>query len=973
MIRFLQRTENCPIGANRAGNGPAALFAGLVVLFIFAKIAVTGQQIRFDQLGIADGLSSNTVYTIKQDSYGILWFGTLDGLDRYDGYSVTNFRHDSREGSLPNNRTTLIYEDHSHTMWLYDEFTSTIVRYQPDKETFKAYHLDKVVGSALEISSVFEGFNGTLFVSSRLGYTLRYNMAQDMFEMESHSMSAPPDYNKNYGSMLQSLDLFLKQSGSAYTTRTIGVRKVLHDSQGLYWIGTKYGGLFSATVNNGAFSFTSHLTTGDPLQVIPSEEIHDIYEDRSQVIWVGTRNNGVYRYSPHRYKFNLIRHVVTPNGVVPLGTLRAIVEDSSKNIWVGTNEHGVIRIDPSGKTGKHYNPKSAGHRFIRSLWIDERQTLWIGHYNGFSKYQPKSDNFKTYYPKPGQNEEVRIYDFKSDHQRGFWMAGWDLILHFDPATEQYETISRLTLDDGFTIENIRDVEISPDGKLAMAAGEKGIALYNAVEGTFTTIHYSPSNPKGLPSENILDVHLDHKNRIWLATADGLCQFDPNNFTCEKYGVNEGLPANLIYGLLEDDEGNFWFSSTRGLGRFDPRSKTFENYDVEDGLQSNEFSENAFYKSPSGRMYFGGLNGLNFFDPAKVPENKIAPQVAITMLKVFDQPLAETVVLGEKDIRKNINSGEAIRLSPEQRSVSFEFVALHYVNPGKNRCAYMLEGFDADWTERDASIRFANYTNLEPGTYHFRVKAANSDGTWSEPTQVTITIDKPYYATTWFQLTVISLLTGIGIIAYRLRIAALKKQQGLKAIQLETELNFLKSQVNPHFLFNTLNNIYALCQVNSQNAAPMVGKVSEMMRYMLYDCKEDRVPLEKEIEYLRNYIDLNQLKSPRPLNATLKITGDTRHVKLPPLLLINFLENGFKHGDLNFNTKGFVTAELEIKGDTIRFVVRNSYQKQSQEAVQGGIGLENVRHRLELLYPGRYTLAIKTENGIFEIDLSINHL
>jgi len=193
---------------------------------------------------------------------------------------------------------------------------------------------------------------------------------------------------------------------------------------------------------------------------------------------------------------------------------------------------------------------------------------------------------------------------------------------------------------------------------------------------------------------------------------------------------------------------------------------------------------------------------------------------------------------------------------------------------------------------------------------------------------------------------------------------------LKKVNLQSQFESLKSQVNPHFLFNTLNNIYSLCQVNSVNAAPMVGKISEMMRYMIYDCNAQLVPLQKEIEYLRNYIDLNQLKSSRKLNVILTIEGNVHALKVAPLLLINFLENGFKHGDVNLNDRGFINVSIIIHDTEAIFTMTNSYRELQQSGFHKGIGLENVKHRLALLYPKKHRLKINKNNGVFSVELTL---
>ncbi|HTJ52078.1 MAG TPA: two-component regulator propeller domain-containing protein [Cyclobacteriaceae bacterium] len=936
-------------------------------------------------MSIADGLSSNSVYTIFQDSYGVLWFGTIDGLNRYDGYSITVYRHNNlKKSSLSNNRVTLIYEDRQRQLWLYDEFSSTLIRYISAKDEFKTYYLDKVVNNDLEtLDSIYEDKSGTLFVQSNTGFNLRYDKEKDRFEAlkrDSIPGTAIVDWTKKkeWQKLLTAFNQYLLNSGSTFNTKNIVVNKIFRDSENRYWIATRLDGLYSVTEKNGSFQFTSHLHTSEKFELINSDDIYDIYEDQSNVVWIGTKNNGLYRYSRYKYKFEHIEDIQLSDRTFHLGTLRAITQDADKNIWVGTNDRGLLRIDATKRTGRLFtidpeNIKSVGHRFIRSLWIDSDQNLWIGHYKGFSKYRKSSEDFTQYFPQTDNDEEARVYDFKSGKNNSIWMAGWDLILNFTPGKNQYKMISKSKSPElDFSNENIRDLELDNNQELWIAVGEKGMSLYDKSKKQFSTFHYTPDNSNTLPSNNIFDVFKDSYHNIWLSTADGLCLFNPLKMTFKTYTVNEGLPSNLVYGMMEDKNGNLWFSTTKGIGRLDPSNKTFRNYDISDGLQSNEFSENAFYQNDESTMFFGGINGLTIFHPDSVPDNPNPPKVSITNIRFFDKPHSEVELFDESDIKQKLLNQEEIIITPEYRSISFEFVALHYVNPQKNKYAYMLEGFDETWTYRDANVRFANYTNLEPGSYYFKVKAANSDGVWSkEYTQLKLTIKPPFYATWWFISMSVFIIIVAGIFAYRKRIAMVRKQQSMKSIQLESELNFLKSQVNPHFLFNTLNNIYALCQVNSKNAAPMVGKISEMMRYMIYDCNADLVPLQKEIEYLQNYIDLNQLKSNRKLNASMHIEGNTEGLKIAPLLLINFLENSFKHGDINLNGDGFIRTELIVNNLELFLTIENSFRETHPSSNnQKGIGLENVKHRLSLLYPKRHSLRINKNNRIFEIELKL---
>ncbi|HEY9048185.1 MAG TPA: two-component regulator propeller domain-containing protein [Ohtaekwangia sp.] len=950
-------------------------------IFLMVWQVLPAQELHFDRMSIADGLSSNSVYHIFQDSHGMIWLGTLDGLNRFDGYDIKIYRHDKlKSNSLSNNRITHIREDKSHQLWLYDEFSSVLNRYNPRSGKFYTYYLDAVAGHELEIPDTLYINKQGLYIQSELGYRLQHDAAKDAFSVLPKIDSAILNQQKRErnASLLTAFDHYLKEIKSNYNTKNIRIRKVIRDSDGRYWIATRFDGLFTATKANGHYIFTSHLRATDSFDHINSEEIYDVFEDRSNVIWVGTKNSGVYTYSKFRYKFDHIQEVQLPQRSFTIGTVRALLEDEQGTLWAGTNEQGLLKIEKNHRDATLYRPdpnnaRSIGHRFIRALWTDADKQLWVGHYDGYSLYHAGTGDFTRYMPADIPLDKLRVYSFKGGRNKTIWMAGWDVVLNFDPTVKRYTIYSRETAkENGFVIENVRELLLDDDHDLWMAAGEKGLCIYNKETGKFTTIRSEPGVANSLPSNNIFDIMRDSGRRIWLATADGLCEFDPQRHQFTNYTVNEGLPGNLVYGILEDRHGFLWLSTTKGISRFDPVRKTFRNYDESDGLQSNEFSENAFFQNDAGVMMFGGINGITIFHPDFVPDNAIPPQVAITNLKVFDKPLSEAEAFDVDAIDERLMNEEEIILTPEQRSVSFEFVALHFVNPKKNNYAYMLEGFDKDWIYRNANIRFANYTNLEPGTYYFKVKASNSDGVWNlNPVRLKITIKPPFYATWWFRIASGLCVVLAGVWAYRKRIATIRKEQSLKSIQLESELAFLKSQVNPHFLFNTFNNIYALCQVNSKNAAPMVGKVSEMMRYMIYDCAADRVPLQKEIEYLRNYMDLNQLKSARRLNTEFSIEGSPDGLRIVPLLLINFLENSFKHSDIYSNGDGFIQMRLHLEGQELSFTIINSFRERSiQNNNQTGIGLTNVKHRLALLYAGKHTLRLEKNTRIFEVQLKL---
>jgi PAS domain S-box-containing protein len=260
---------------------------------------------------------------------------------------------------------------------------------------------------------------------------------------------------------------------------------------------------------------------------------------------------------------------------------------------------------------------------------------------------------------------------------------------------------------------------------------------------------------------------------------GLNRFDPNTKTFKHYTEKDGLPNNVVLGILEDDHGKLWLTTNNGLSHFDPQTEAFINYDSSDGLQSNEFNSNAYFRAANGTMYIGGINGFNLFDPENVKPNPVAPQVAMTGFEVFNEPM-----------RVDLSGHTPIQLSYTQDFISFEFAALDFQAPQKNRYAYQLEGFDKDWIQA-GNRRFATYTNVPGGQYVFRVKASNSDGIWNEKGgAIPIFIAPPLWQTWWFVGSLIVVLGVLVASGFRWRLNTIREQN----IYLETQVSERTSEL-----------------------------------------------------------------------------------------------------------------------------------------------------------------------------------
>jgi signal transduction histidine kinase len=258
------------------------------------------------------------------------------------------------------------------------------------------------------------------------------------------------------------------------------------------------------------------------------------------------------------------------------------------------------------------------------------------------------------------------------------------------------------------------------------------------------------DPTSLSNNEVTAIMEDKEGFVWVGTNGGLNRFDPKTRTFARFFKDQGLPSNEIAGLLEDTEGAIWISTIGGLSRFDPRTQSFRNYDTSDGLQSNQFKDGAVFRSRTGRLYFGGVNGFSYFHPSSIKDNAVPPPVALTDFRIFDKPVATT---------SSISYLPNVDLTYRDKFFSFEFAALDYTDTSKNHHAYKMEGFDKDWIYT-GQRRYVSYTNLDPGKYAFKVKASNSDGVWNEAgISLGLTISPPWWETLWFKAIVIVMLPG----------------------------------------------------------------------------------------------------------------------------------------------------------------------------------------------------------------------
>jgi hypothetical protein len=398
------------------------------------------------------------------------------------------------------------------------------------------------------------------------------------------------------------------------------------------------------------------------------------------------------------------------------------------------------------------------------------------------------------------------------------------------------------------------------------------------------------------------------------------------------------------------------STNLGLAKFYVIGERFVHYDVKDGIQSYEFNLGSCFKDEKGNMYFGGVNGFNIFDPNKIITNPNRPVIVVSSLRKFN----------EKQSTEYFN-GDTITLNHDDNFFSFEVSALDYINPAKNKYMYYLENFDNDWIKTDANHRLAEYKKVGPGSYTFYAKGSNNDGIWNQDgIRLHVIINPPWYETTFFRVTAGLLIIFMMWFMITRRIRVLNNKHSIERKMLdiekqkfELEQKTLQLQMNPHFIFNSLNSIQSfILSHDTKMAVTYLGKFSQLMRLILNNSGKKYVPFKEEMMAIRHYIELEKLRFDNKFNCTIHIDKsiDAEFIEIPPMIIQPFIENAIIHGILHKEGTGKIQIDFNIKEDKLACLITDDGvgRKKSEELKQKtGIsrksrGMGITKERLEML-------------------------
>jgi ligand-binding sensor domain-containing protein len=721
--------------------------------------------------GDTSSLSNNFILTIYEDSRGILWVGTPNGLNRLDRATGSFVRYQTNPedpGSLRSNIITTICEDNLGQLWLGTG--SGLHRFEGQTGSFNHYPVNPTGLSGQNndaVSRLRIDHSGTFWVGSGSGLYL--------FD---------PGTGKSIG--------YHADPNNPTSLSSDTITDIYEDHSGILWIATANG---LNQFDRRKEQFIHHQS--DPIDPgsLNSNLVFSIREDRSGILWIGTAGGGINKFDRSGQRFTTYRYDAGKEGSLTSNNVFAVFEDSSGILWVGMNGGGMDRVQRTGDPMSVTNyrsiegdPSSLSNNFIFSIYEDRKGTLWVGAINGaLHRFHRDTGRF-TRYIDPGYDPSNAgigyIHTILEDRSGRFWygITGRGLI---ELNRDSGKITRHLPESGGSPVPGgggIMEIIEGRSGALWLAT-TGGLVKFDTGKNTYTRYRSLPDSVPLSPNEMLQAICQDRQGILWLGSFGlGLFRFNPQNETFKRFTEKDGLPNNVVYGILEDDNGCLWLSSNKGISKFDPRTGQFKKYTTRDGLQSLEFNGGADFQSKKGEMFFGGVHGLNAFFPERVRDNPHIPSIVVTNFTISNTPV---FVSPGSVLHKHISETSRLTLSYKHNVFSFEFVALDYTIPEKNRYAYKMEGFDRDWNYTPSKKRFATYTNLDPGKYVFRVKGSNNDGVWNDTgTSIEITITPHFTRTWWFQVLAGILIIGLLVFAYKWRTRELAQQTRLKT-ELQT--------------------------------------------------------------------------------------------------------------------------------------------------------------------------------------------
>jgi len=753
-------------------------------------------------------LTSSLINDIYTDHKGFIWIATEDGLNKYDGAKFVNYKHEKKDStSILNNYVKTIFEDNNNN--LYFGFFNGLQIYDHGTDSFKQIPLSPENNETYDahVKSIIQKENGSILIgtSGQGIFTLKKNdhgiysehlpnliptsFVDQIFEDKANNLwflshqnglfllDKPnnevisffndsnlrvsisvigEDANGNFyvGSYNQGLYRFNNEKATfdlIPNTKGIAIHSLFLDSNNQLLVGTDGDGLFK--FDPITLRLKSNQITTSNFDFSKSK-VHVIEEDKNKNLWLGLYQKGVSFVPNKTNNFNYIGYRSSSLDIIGSNCVMAVLKDSEGILWVGTDGDGLYSISPSNKILKHYKDQnflSKGFNTVVTIFEDSNNDLWIGTYlKGLIKIDRKTlepqfiDNLKDEESNPVKN----VYSIVEDNNKMLWLgslgSGLFRLDLADNSTEPFNVlISDLPKGPAFFNNKwINDLLLDDSRNCLYIASYDGISRFDLNQNTFDTFEDGINKFHG---QIIYTLHKGSDGTLWAGSANGLITINDQLKESNRYTIDDGLPSNTICSIEEDGNKNLWISTNHGISELNPDKKTFLNYYFNDGLQGNEFSKNASDLYKEKQLFFGGMNGITYFDPSEIIDKVKSPEILITDIYLQNKPIHKGSTSGSFTIvDKAIVDADTIQLSYKDNSFSVELSSLEYGNPKRVSYSYSLN--NSPWINLPRGVNSLAFENLEADTYDFKLRAKDYDK-YSEIKQFTVIIHPLWYLTT----------------------------------------------------------------------------------------------------------------------------------------------------------------------------------------------------------------------------------
>lgn len=751
-------------------------------------------------------LAQNKINSLHEDRAGFLWVGTNGGLDRFDPETetFTHFPHNSGDStSLSHEVVRAVVEGAAGAIWVGTR-GGGLNRLDP--ATRKVTRVRRTLRDSAsveeEVHALLANADGTLWVGGSDGLAL-YDPSADAFSPVRRERDAPTArllplvhtlYRDQHGAIwagTRAEGLFRYDPATGDVTHyrnapttpgTLGdpwVLSIMEDASGTLWVGTNGSGLYRYDPSSETFARFAYDPSNP--ESLRDNNVLSLFESRDGVLWAGTYAGLARRYPLSRH---VARESVRPDPERSLrsNAVTSFAEDSTGTLWVGTDGSGLKRRDASatgGFTRVPYDldrPESRAATDVLSLALDDDGVLWVGAIGALYWRAPTTGRFTQFMggnADAGSKSTV-IYDVEATRRGVLAGAGLDGVLVIE-SPENRPVQSRIVE----SAEVVTTVLRTRAGEVW--AGTYNVGLWRMIEESSTSARLQPV-PLALSSQQVNTLYEDRTGTLWIGTGDGLDRLvvDGADTTLSHVRRADGLPDTVVRGIVEDRQGRLWVATSTGLSWRDPQTGAFASYDERDGMVTG----GPLYRSPrTGKIYVGGTFGYAVFAPEAMTVEPPPPAPVLTQLRLTGDPVR--IGAEGSPLQRAIARTEDLRLRYDDQVMTFAFASLDFRAPSKHRYAVRLDGFDDDWREVGTQ-RQATFTNLSPGRYTFRVRAAGRDGVWGRETTLGVTVLPPWWQTWWAYLGYTLLATGIIAAVYRDRKRRVQLRHRLEIEKIEAE-------------------------------------------------------------------------------------------------------------------------------------------------------------------------------------------